>query len=113
MNRQSFTLRRGWHIPTVFVMTIAVASPFLSIVLPHASKLRSNGHSEVAAYFTILGAAFWIVGFSILLPRTGNTSTSCVVRALGRVPLLIRWFLAAGVGLALFALGLLYERITG
>jgi len=97
----------------VVVLTFAVASPFMSMAWPHASKLRSDGHSGVASYFTVLGVAFWLVALLILLPRRGNASSVAVVRALGRLPLLARYFLAFAVAAGLFWLGILYEKVVG
>lgn len=113
MNRQPLTLRPGWHLPAVLVMTFAVGSIFLSTVLPHAAKLRAGGQPGAAAFFAILAPAFWVLALCIFLPRTGNQSPLLVVRSLGRIPLPVRWFLAGVVGFMLLGLGALYERLSG
>lgn len=113
MNKSSLTLSPGWHIPAAVVLTVAVASPFMSMAWPHASRLRSNGQSGLAAYFTVLGVAFWFVALVLLLPRRWNRSNVVVVRALGRVPLLARYFVAFALSAGLFWLGILYEKFTG
>jgi hypothetical protein len=113
MNRPSTSLSPSWHIPGAVALTFAVASPFMSMAWPHASKLRADGHTGLALYFTSLGVAFWFLALLILLPRRRNASSVAVVRALGRLPLVARYFLAFAASAALFWLGILYEKITG
>ncbi|MFH1021872.1 MAG: hypothetical protein V1809_00610 [Planctomycetota bacterium] len=112
MNKSSLTLSPGWHIPAALVLTFAVASPFLSTALPHASVLRQAGHTTLAGYYVALGVAFWVIALVILLPRTGNVSRFAFFRTLGKLPLLVRYFVAGGVALSLFWVGVLLEKIA-
>ena len=100
------------HLGAVFVLTFWVASPFMSMSIPKASQLRSHGHSDVALYFTVFAVALWFIALFVLLPRRRNTSGIAVVRALGRLPLLLRFLLVFLLATGLFWLGILYERIA-
>ena len=112
MNKSSFTLSPGWHIPAALVLTFAGASPFMSMAIPRANELRAQGHADIAVYFTVLAVAVWFIALVLLLPRRHNTSGITFVRALGRLPLLVRYFLAFGLAIGLFWLGILYERLA-
>ena len=105
-------LSPAWHIPAVFVLTFAVASPFMSMAMPKASQLRALGHSELALYFTVFAIALWFIALFVLLPRRRNTSGVGIVRALGRLPLLVRYVLVFLLAIGLFWLGILYERLA-
>ena len=84
----------------------------MSLALPHASELRAHGRSDVATYFTVVAVVVWFIALLILLPRRRNTSGFAVVRGLGRLPLLVRSFLVAGLAAGLFWIGILYERLA-
>jgi hypothetical protein len=96
----------------VFVLTFWVASPFMSMAMPKASQLRAHGHPEVAVYFTAFAVAVWFIALFVLLPRRHNTSGVAVVRALGRLPILLRFLFVFLIATGLFWLGILYERIA-
>ena len=100
------------HLGAVFFLTFWVASSFTSMAMPRASELRANGHSDVALYFTVFAVALWFVALFVLLPRRRNTSGIAVVRALGRLPLLVRFLLVFLLATGLFWLGILYERLA-
>lgn len=112
MTRSSLTLSPGWHIPVAVILTFAVASPFMSMAWPHAVRLRSEGHEGIAMYFTVIGIAFWFLALLIFLPRRYNVSSISIIRLLGRLPVLARYFLAFGTSFALFWLGILYEKVA-
>ena len=84
----------------------------MSMSMPKASQLRAHGHSDVALYFTVFAVALWFITLFVLLPRRRNTSGIKVVRALGRLPLLVRFLLVFLLATGLFWLGILYERIA-
>jgi hypothetical protein len=112
MKKSSTRLSQGCHIPVVFVLTFAVVSPLMSIVMPKAAQLRSMERPGVALYFSILGVALSFIALLVLLPRRGNSSRIGVVRALGRLPLLVRSALIFLLVAGLFWLGILYESIA-
>ena len=112
MNKSSVTLSPGWHIPVVLVLTFAVASPFMSMALPHAAHLTAQGQAGLATYFNALGVAVWLISLFVLLPRRRNTSRFIAVRALGRLPLIARYFVAFGLAAGLFWFGILVEKFT-
>jgi hypothetical protein len=112
MNKSSFTLSPGWHIPAALVLTFAIAAPLLSVALPRANALHQAGHADLASYYVAVGIAVWIIALIMFLPRTRNVSQFAFVRTLGRLPLLVRYFVVAGVGMALFTFGALLERIA-
>jgi len=58
----------------------------------------------------MVGIVACAIALVMLLPRTHNASRIAFVRALGRLPLLIRYFVAAGAALALFGIGALLEK---
>ena len=84
----------------------------MSMAMPHAAKLRSQGRPEIAIYVTIFAVALWFIALFILQPRRRNTSGIAVVRGLGRLPLLVRYLLVAGLATGLFWVGIMYERIA-
>ncbi|HMJ89069.1 MAG TPA: hypothetical protein VK530_04600 [Candidatus Acidoferrum sp.] len=101
------------HLGAVFVLTFWVASAFMSMAMPKASRLHSNGHPDVALYFNVFSVALWFIALFVLLPRRRNTSGIGIVRALGRFPLLLRFFLLILLATGFFWLGILFERIGG
>ena len=84
----------------------------MSIAMPKAAQLRSQGHLEVAMYFNAISVALWFIALFVLLPRRRNMSAVSVIRALGRFPLLVRCLLVFGLEMALFWIGILYEKIA-
>jgi hypothetical protein len=84
----------------------------MSMAIPKANQLRAHGHSEVALYFNVFALAVWFIALFVLLPRRRNTSGITVIRALGRLPLLVRFLLVFLFATGLFWLGILYERIA-
>ena len=112
MTKSWFILPPRWHIPVVLVLTFWIALPFMDLAMPHASKLRSQERPELAMYFTLLAGAVWFTTLLILLPRRQNTSGIAFIRALGRLPLPLRFLLAYSLPIGLFWLGTLYERMA-
>ena len=101
MSKSSVTLSPNWHIPAVLVLTFAVASPFMSMAFPHASVLSAEGRTGIAGYFTVLGVVVWFIALLVLLPRRHNMSAVRMVRALGRLSLIVRYFLVFGLATGL------------
>ena len=110
MNKSSFTLSRGWHIPAALVLTCVIALPALDVALGSVSRLRLADHTALAGYYAAIAGAIWGSTLLILLPRTGNMSSFAFVRTLGRLNLLVRYFVAGGVAICLFLIGALLEK---
>ncbi len=111
MNKTSTTLSPGWHLPVVFVLTCVVAMQFMSLYLPHATHLTAGGHPKLASYFNVVGVADIFIALLILIPRRQNDSGFRLIRGLGRLNLILRYFMAFGVAAGLFWFGILLEKI--
>lgn len=112
MSSSWFNLGPRWHLAVAFVLTFAVASPLTSVALPHANKLRAAGHTSFALYFNVFAVVVWIMCLAIMLPRGGNSSRFGAVRAVGRLPLLARYVVAAVIAALSFWAGLLYGKFV-
>ncbi len=74
------------------------------------NHLRQANHSNLADYYATIDGVVCVTSLIILLPRTRNSSRSALVRTLGRLNMLIRYFLAAGVAEVLLGIGYLLEK---
>jgi len=110
MNKSSFTLRPGWHIPVALLLTYALSFSCLDVAFMRIHQLRLANHAALADYYATIAAAIWVTSFIIFLPRTGNTSNVALVRSLGRLNMLVRYFIAAGIAMGLIGLGNLLEK---
>ena len=110
MNKSSFTLSPGWHIPAALVLTCVIAFPSSDVALSSVSRLRLADHTALAGYYAAIAGVVWGSTLLILLPSTGNLSRFAFVRTLGRLNLLVRYFVAGGVDICLFLIGALLEK---
>jgi len=110
MNKSTFTLSPGWHIPAALVLTCIIAFPSLDVALGSVNRLRLADHTALAGYYAAIAGAIWGSTLLILLPRTGNVSRFTFVRTLGKLNLFVRYFVAVAVAICLFLIGALLEK---
>jgi len=80
------------------------------MVFPEAARLRFAGHSAAASILSALPAFVFITGLFVLLPRTGNESHHAFFKLLGKLPLLIRYFI---IGFLFYALSATIKGLAG
>jgi hypothetical protein len=90
----------------VYVLTMITAD----IATPDAARSRSAGHLATASVLAVLPVFALAVGLLALLPRTGNESHYAFFRLVGRLPLLVRYFL---LGLLFCGLTATIEKFAG
>jgi len=73
-------------------------------------QLQMANHPALADYYATIAAAIWVTSLLIFLPRTGNSSSFALVRTLGRLNMLVRYFLAGGIAMGLLWFGDLLEK---
>lgn len=112
MNKSSYTLFPGWHVPTALVLIFMIGSVSLDMAVPQANTLRAAGHAALARYYVAVGILVWAVALVVLLPKTRNDSRLVFVRTLGKLPLPIRYFVIAGAASLLFGIGALLEKFA-
>jgi hypothetical protein len=112
MNKSSFKLSPGWHIPAALVLTYLIGFMSVEMASESVPRLQMAGHSALAGYYATIVVVIWCSALLILLPRNGNVSRFGFVRTLGRLNLFVRYFVASGVAVCLFLIGELLENFT-
>ena len=110
VNRSMFSLPPGFHIPVALVLTFALSFSCLDAACVRLHQLHQANHAALADYHATIAVAIGFTSLLIFLPRTGNTSSFALVRTLGRLTMLVRYFLAAGIAMGLIGLGNLLEK---
>jgi hypothetical protein len=98
------------HVLAASVLVFALTRITADIALPDAARLHSTGHSATASILSVLPVFVLAAALVAFLPRTGNSSPHALFKLVGRLPLLVRYFL---VGLLVYALEVAIKRFGG